>query len=275
MYHESQYDKIVYNGRVVSQKDHFYTGIDDHPIVYEVIRLMNGIPLFYKEHLERMQASAEMMGFKWGCNEQVLREEIRMLVEANGELNQNIKLLYTEFEGRVESFVYFIPSYYPEPHVYESGVATILYHIERENPNAKVLNRSLKERIALLREETGSYEAILVNRQHLITEGSRSNVFFVKDNKVITAKSNAVLEGITRQKIMEMMKVHKIDFVERDIHASEIKDFEGAFLTGTSINILPICKIDDDLFNSSSSSLIEAMIGHLEVKIIDYIKSNH
>lgn len=274
MYHESKYDQIVYNGRVISKNDHFYTGIDDHPIVYEVIRLVEGVPLFFKEHIDRMQASTDMMGFKCGCNCDVILDEIQMLVEATGEKNQNVKLLYTEFDERIESFVYFIPSFYPDKATYDQGVDTVVYHMERENPNAKVLNRSLKEQIEAIRKDTGAYEAVLVNRFGQVTEGSRSNVFFVRGDQVITARSNAVLEGITRQKIMEMMRDHRIEYMERDILESDIETFDGAFLTGTSINILPIRRMDRRHFDSSHNKLIQSMMEHLDSKINQYIKEH-
>ncbi len=85
----------------------------------------------------------------------------------------------------------------------------------------------LKERIEQIRHETGSYEAILVNTRHQVTEGSRSNIFFVKDDQVITAKSNDVLEGITRQQIIVMMNNEGIPLIEKEILESELETFDG------------------------------------------------
>jgi len=274
MYRESKFDTIVYNGKVVSKNDSLLTGIEDHPIVYEVIRLINGVPLFFNEHIDRMNRSADMMGFKMCCNEALLREEIAMLVDVTGELNHNIKLLYTEFDGKTESCAYFIPSFYPDPKVYVSGVNTVVYHSERDNPNAKVLNRSLKERIERIRHETGSYEAILVNKRHQVTEGSRSNIFFVKDNHIITARSNDVLEGITRQQIILMMKNQGIPLIEKEILEAELETFDGAFITGTSINILPVKAIDKKQLNSGQHPLIIKMMTSLDNVINTYIKEN-
>jgi len=274
MYRESKYDQLVYNGRIVSKHDKLFTKIDDYPIVYEVIKVKDGVPLYYIEHMERMSKSAELIGFKCPCNEEVIRDEIRMLVEATGEKNQNIKLLYTEVDGRVESFVFFIPSYYPEPEVYKKGVSAFVYHVERENPNAKVLNLKLREEIDELKKETNSYEALLVNVEGHVTEGSKSNLFFVKDDKVITAKDEDVLKGITRQKILGMMEFYRIEHLEIDIKEEDINSFDGAFITGTSINILPLSNIGSKEFIIKDVPLIGAMMNHLNQMTSDYIKEN-
>lgn len=272
MYHESKYDQIVYNGRIVSKKDNLFTKIEEYPIVYEVIRVKDGVPLYYEDHMKRMNESAKMIGFKCGCNPDIIMDEIRLLIERTGEENQNIKLLYTEVDNRVESYVYFVPSYYPDLSVYKKGVGVFLYHVERHNPNAKILDMKLREEIEAIKKESNSYEALLVNKEGNVTEGSKSNLFFIKDNKVITAKDKDVLKGITRKKVLDLMNFYKIEHIEKDIKEYEINSFDGAFITGTSINILPISNIGEKEFNLKEVPLIFEMINHLNEMINNYIK---
>lgn len=76
-----------------------------------------------------------------------------------------------------------------------------------------------------------------------ITEGSRSNVFFVKDEIFYTAPESKVLVGITRQKVIECLRQLNFELVEKAVSAAEISQFDAAFLTGTSPKVLPVSLI--------------------------------
>ena len=78
--------------------------------------------------------------------------------------------------------------------LYTEGVKTILYYGERENPNAKIVNDNFRAKVTEEIKKSNAFEAILVDRNGLITEGSKSNIFAIKDGKLITAKAEAVLK---------------------------------------------------------------------------------
>src|SRR5690606_23042999 len=148
--------------------------------------------------------------------------DIVRLIEANEEGNLNVKLLYSSSEGNPMLFVYFIKSFYPPEEYYKEGIHTILFNYERENPNAKVQRSSFKEQINEELEKNKAFEALLVNSNGYVTEGSRSNIFFVKKNKIYTAPEGAVLLGITRKYILQVCKELNIEVVEENTHIDEI-----------------------------------------------------
>ncbi len=84
-----------------------------------------------------------------------------------------------------------------------------------------------------------------MNREGRITEGSRSNVFFVKDGCFVTAPAEEVLPGITRQKVIELLAGSGYALKEHSLSAAELPQVQAAFLTGTSPKILPIRSIGD------------------------------
>lgn len=93
----------------------------------------------------------------------------------------------------------------------------------------------------------GHYEAILF-RENFITEGSHTNFFAVKNNSVITAPlSNYILNGITRSIIFHLCKENNIQIVEKYILINEIFTYDEFFLTGTTTEITPVIKIDNQL----------------------------
>jgi len=95
------------------------------------------------------------------------------------------------------------------------------------------------------------------NNDETISEGSKSNVFFVLDESIITSPDSQVLLGVTRSKVIEVCKNNGIDVIKRNIYFNELKDFEGAFITGTSNDVLPIKTIDDIVYNSSHNEIVK------------------
>ena len=148
---------------------------------------------------------------------------------------------------------------YPSKEYYKKGVKVILYYGERENPNLKVVSTAFRAKISEKMKEANAHEALLVDRHGFITEGSKSNFFGIKDKNLITAKGEAVLRGITRDKIFKIAKSLGIEVEEKEIKASEISDLDSLFISGTSVAILPISQVDDIKFDVNNEILIKIM----------------
>jgi branched-chain amino acid aminotransferase len=115
------------------------------------------------------------------------------------------------------------------------------------------------------------FEILLSDDQGRITEGSKSNIFFVSGRKLITAPRHLVLPGITRQKVIEIAEALGVRISYKSLFYSDLNLMEGAFLTGTSPKVLPVCQVDEVEFSVKSelikqimkryNELIEAEIG--------------
>lgn len=251
-------DYYIVNGEIKNtQEQEIFRKIQKPPI-YEVIRVINGVPLFLEDHLERMFHSAKLIGHDLGREEKEIREDMKTLILKNNVDRLNIKLLSTEIEGMGKVFiVYNIQSFYPPEDYYRDGIQTILFHYERNNPNAKVLFVSFKEDVAKALEENKAFEALLVSKSGYILEGSRSNMFFVKGDNVYTAPASEVLIGITRKHIFDVCSRLNIKIIEEPIHINDLNKIDGAFMSGTSVNVLPISTIDNIQLNSVNNKVIK------------------
>ena len=194
---------------------------------------------------------------KFKISEEKLKEDIDKLVKANDSKIGNIKLTYNTTSKELRGF--FINHSYPTEEMYKNGVSTIIYFGERENPNAKVINQNFREAVNNEIKKKEAYEAILIDRNGFITEGSRSNIFMIRDRKLYTSKVEAVLPGVTRTEIIKMAKNNGIEVIEGNVNYKNIKMFEGLFISGTSPKILPICKVDDVEFDVNNEFLRELM----------------
>ncbi|MGH4121154.1 aminotransferase class IV [Clostridium sp.] len=245
--------------------------------LYEVIRVSDGIPIFLMEHLDRLENSASIMKYSPHITRDEIIDGIIKLIDINSAQNENLKLIInydpTEVKGEnsntfSETFLaYFIPHDYPSREQYEKGVKTITYHGERSNPNAKVIDSAFREGVNREIANTKAYEAILIDNQGLITEGSKSNIFMIRGTTVVTSKVLKVLPGITRQFIIKVCKNLNLNFKEDDIHESDLKDLTGLFISGTSPKVLPIKSVDEYSFNSSQNPIINSIMVGFDVEL--------
>lgn len=241
--------------------------------IYEVIRVLNGVPLFLEDHLERMHESLALVGKASMKSTEEVRNLISLLIKANGTKNGNVKFVVGESlpDGIL---LYMIPHSYPDEAMYENGIATAVLKLERTNPNAKIVNTSYKEIVAEFIKDKGVYEALLVNREGCITEGSRSNVFFVASDTLLTPPLKDVLGGITRKKIIDLARSSGIPFKETDIPLELVSELQGAFMSGTSPKVLPISRIDRTGIPSSVCSIIDRLMKLYDAEIDEYVKRN-
>lgn len=119
--------------------------------------------------------------------------------------------------------------------------------------------------------ETGAIEAIQINQEGFITEGSASNISIITfDNRLITHPANQhILSGITRNSILELAKSHNLTIEERHFTLEEAKNAAEIFISSTTKDILPITQIDD---HTIANGAVGERTQTLYNLYIDYIK---
>lgn len=247
--------KNVANNKSVSKEEMEELLKKDSAKIYEVIRVVEGRPVFLREHFDRMNESIRLSGLKGVLDYEYYMRSAEMLISANNLLNCNIRVSYYFTHEDVLLF-YFIESHYPSKKQFQEGVDTVTVKMHRKNPNVKAFEKNFKEEVQKVIDETGSFEAILVNDDNTVSEGSKSNIFFVKKNKIITSPDEAVLLGVTRSKVIEVCMMNNVEVEKRTVHFDELNSFDAAFITGTSNDVLPIRKIDEKLYNSAGNDVV-------------------
>jgi len=212
--------------------------------IYEVLRVSQGVPLFLEDHLDRFFQSAKIAGENILFSTQQIETLLNELIQKNNVFNGNVLLSCKE---NLKAF--FIPHVYPSDEQYKTGVTCGLLEAERNNPNAKLFQTTVRMQANKMLEEKGFYEVLLVNHTGNITEGSRSNVFFINGNKLVTPPAKQVLPGITRLKTIQLALDSGLTVSEKDIPIKNLTSFSAAFLTGTSPKILPVKQVEKVLFN--------------------------
>ena len=216
----------------------------EHQEIYEVIRVENNIPLFFSDHLLRFENSLKKLNLKPHFTPNRILIAIHQLINSRTIKDGNLKIsCFVNATAVCQYYIYPITSSYPTTQMYTNGVFTDLFDAERNNPNIKIGSTEVRKNANSEIKKKQIFETLLVNHNGLITEGSRSNVFFIIDNTVYTAPSKIVLEGIIRKKVLEIINTSTIHLRMECINVSELNKIESAFLTGTSPRVLPINRI--------------------------------
>jgi branched-chain amino acid aminotransferase len=213
--------------------------------LYEVIRIIEGIPVFLEDHLDRLYRSASLTKMDHLPDPVSLAEMIKKYVAGEKKDTGNIKLSFSFNDPSTEPQceMNFIPHYYPTSEEYANGVKVGLLPADRPIPQAKVRNSGIRERANQSMADNNLFEVLLVDAEGNITEGSRSNVFFINNETLYSAPSEKILRGITRLKVMQLCAITGIPVVESSIPVNTLNQYEAAFLTGTSPKVLPISSI--------------------------------
>jgi D-alanine transaminase len=242
--------------------------------IYEALRTYNGKLFRLGDHLERLKYSLQQLEIPF--NDFNLIENIfTHLADIN-----NIKTEYSVYLqiSRGVSF--------PRTHNYENNLTpTVFAFVKPIKDNSKEINTGVKvilekdlrwlrcdiKSTSLLPSVMASQKAIQNNafeailfRDDIITEGSHTNFFAVKNNTVFTAPlSNYILNGITRKVVLELCKENKIDLCEEHINVNELKNFDEFFITGTTTEVTPIIKIDDWIVSDGKPGIITLKLQEL------------
>lgn len=229
--------------------------------VYETIRVLKGAPYFLKDHLDRLRESAKIIGLEHPFDLEFIRRSVTALVQKYGARTFNLKILLIGGSKKDDAklFILCLNPLFPDKKLYKKGATFITYRYERAFPRAKTLNM-LQSYLAYRKaRDAGAYDALFINRDGFITEGTRTNFFCVKGKTIITPDEKDILLGITRKALLQVAPKAGYIVKRGNIKPTEVKSYDGAFITGTPSKIIPVAKIDDIILDNSSGAVNELM----------------
>jgi branched-chain amino acid aminotransferase len=229
---------------VISIKDlHFQYGFG----VYEALRVRHSIVYFVEMHVDRLLESARVIDLPHIYSREQIVDFIKKVSEKNNLDSSNIKMLLIGGKSAEESNLYIFPvlPMYPDRKLYKHGATaqTVQYH--RFMPNAKTLNMLPSYLFFTKARKSGHYDAVFLDENKNILEGTRTNFFAIKGTTLFTAPKEFVLDGVIRQTLTHVAEKNGFIVKEELIPLSGLSEYDGAFLTSTSTKILPLATIDD------------------------------
>ncbi len=256
--------KVYFDGEFVPQEE-AKVSIFDHGLLYgdgvfEGIRAYHGRVFRLKDHLDRLYDSAKVIKLDINLTKEEMEEVVLESCRKNNLNDAYIRLVVSRGPGDLgldpkkckKPLVFCIAAdiqLYPEE-FYEKGLEIVTVPTRRNVPEAlspriKSLNYLNNIMAKIEAGLHGVPEALMLNQEGYVAEATGDNVFILKGNKLITPpKFVGILEGITRNTVMELAEKEGFDVREELFTRYDIYTADECFLTGTAAEIIPVVNVD-------------------------------
>jgi len=257
------------NVGLYNQTMHYGNGVFEGIRAYDT---EDGVRIFKaKEHYDRLQYSAKVMGIKLPYTSEELEQITYKLLERNGlkdayirplvYMGDNMTLL-TNDDVHVVIMVWEWGKY-----LGDNMLKVMLSSYQRPNPKAchveaKVVGHYTNSILATNEaKQKGFDEALLTDMNGFVAEGPGANFFIEKNGVLVTAPLGNILAGITRATVLELAEELEIKVQKRLFRPEEIYEADAAFFCGTAAEVVGIKQFNDHLFSmdweDTNSSLIQ------------------
>lgn len=186
---------MLYNNVPIEKRSFSEDILNTGLSLYEVCRVFRGSVIFLEDNLLRLENSIRKSNVNIDIHALHIKDKLDHLIRLEGIKEGNLKYVLHITSDAIDEYIYQIRHSYPTEEDYRSGVDTITYHAMRDNAEIKYINPHLRETTNELIRSHGVYEILLIDQDECITEGSRSNVFFIRDNIFYTTPVPYVLPG--------------------------------------------------------------------------------
>lgn len=261
-----RFGPVYINGRAYS-RDEAVLSIFDRGLLYgdglfETIRARNDKPFRLAEHLERMRNGMRILRMGIEPNALDLAGSVQSAIDASGFPEGRVRLCVTRgtYTGSYAAHKAEKPTVIvtvqditgvrrPEP------VEVMVSSFRRDEANplsrAKTLNYLPSVLARAEAGDAGASDAIMLNTLGRVAEASSSNLFMVKDSKLVTPDvESGILPGVTRAMVLMLARDLKLPVEERPVDPAELAQAEELFLTNAITGIFPIIKLDGKLVGS-------------------------
>jgi len=209
--------------------------------LYETFRTLDYKPVLLAPHLDRLFRSAKLTGLFIHYRKEELLDMVNRVVSAFHDPNQRARILAVP-----DKLIIYTSSLNLDPIIYK-GVSAITVLGTRETPDVKTTNYKVCYDAWKLAKKQKFFEAILIDNDGSVLEGSRSNIFWVKDGQLFT-REGGVLPGVTRQTIIQYSPY---PVIFESLNQNEIDSLDELFLTNSGSGIIPIIQVDKQVINDS------------------------
>jgi branched-chain amino acid aminotransferase len=256
--------KVYISGKLF-EKDDAKISVYDHGLLYgdgvfEGMRSYSGKVFRMEEHLDRLWKSAQAICLEVPLSQEALAKAVNETLAINEIKDGYVRLMVTRGAGALgldpnrtsNPQIIIITDHialYPKE-MYENGLeiitaSTIRNHPQALSPRIKSLNylNNILAKIEGL--QAGCQEALMMNHKGEVAECTGDNIFVVRRGMLLTPPLDAgILEGITRDAILELAVVAEIPTEERTLTRHDVYTADEVFLTGSAAEVIPVVKID-------------------------------
>jgi branched-chain amino acid aminotransferase len=286
--------EIIYlNGQLVSRFEAKLSPFD-HGFLYgyglfETMRAYNGRIFRLDSHLTRLRCSAESIGLTHTIltteeGKQSLKAACMATLKANELKDARIRLTVSAGEGDMTpdistcsspTVLITASSLAPlPPEKYGTGFKAAISFLRRnsQSPLSRLKSTCYMENVLarMTARAAGYDEAILLNEQGYLAEGSTTNVFLVSHGELITPGfESGVLPGITRDAVLEIARTSNLKATERWVELNELIEAEEAFVTNSILELMPLVSVEGRLIGTGRPGKLTGDLLFAYRKLVD------
>jgi len=267
---------VYINGSLVSESE-AKVSVFDHGFLYgdgvfETMRAYNGTVFMLEEHIQRLFRSALLTGLDIKRDKDSIRSAVYETIAKNSLKDAYIRVTVSRGSGPVgldpelckePTFIIIAEEFREYPKLYyDNGIKTIITETKRNikeaiNPQIKSLNFLNNILAKIEAKGKNAYEALMLNSQGHLAEGTICNVFFVITPPIPPLSRGGgggvlctpsldcgILDGITRNIVLELAQKNGIETKEDRFKKEDIYRASEVFITNTTMEIMPVCKVD-------------------------------
>jgi len=257
--------KIYVNGELLPKHEAVVSVYDSGFMlgdgIWEGLRVYNGKIAFLDDHLDRLYDSAKVLDFELGLSREKMVAALYNTLEVNGMTNDAHLRLMVSRGKKAKPFqdprlsvygpttVIIAEHSKPSVEVKSKGMSLFTVHVVRGQPNSQDPKLNSHSKIncitALIHaQKAGADEALMLDPHGFVATCNSTNFFIVRKGEVWTSTSKYCMNGITRQKVIDLCNKNGITVHETDFSLFEVYGADEAFVTGTFAGQTPVVNID-------------------------------
>jgi branched-chain amino acid aminotransferase len=254
-------ENLVYIDGYFLPKSEAKISVYDHGFLYgdgvfEGIRAYNGRVFKLEEHIKRLYNSANSIELSIPMSQEDLKKKVLETIRRNGLKDAYVRVVVTRGVGDLgldprkcpKSSIIIIAdriTLWKEKSLKAITASTRRNAVTALNPMIKSLNYLNNILAKLEANRANVSEAIMLNQQGLVCEGTGDNIFIVKNRVIATPPPSAnILVGVTRDAVIELASKEGLKVEQRDITVHELYNADEAFFTGTAAEVMPLVEVD-------------------------------
>jgi branched-chain amino acid aminotransferase len=256
--------KVYINGAILPLQEAkisvFDMGFQYGDGVFEGMRCYDGRLFKVDEHISRLFDSARAVNIKIPFNHDEIKKAIRETIKANRFTNAHIKFILTrgnawqvgarDQENIRPNLVIIVRPI--EKSMFGESIHTLRLAVVSVrkippvciDPRIKSLNYMANFLARSEAQASGADDAIMLDIQGYVSEGSGFNIFLVRRGNLLTPPAQVALEGITRQTVLTLAKGATIPTYETQLTMYDVYTAEEVFVTGSGAGIVPVIEVD-------------------------------
>ena len=268
--------KIYVNGKFYNRKNANISVFDSSVLlgdgVWDGLRYHNNKFLFLNDHIKRLYEDAKKINLKIHLSQKSLKNLLLKTIRINKmKTDAHLRLIVsrgiksTPYQSPKVTIskptIIIIPEYKkPDNKIYKRGLKLVTVSIIRgpknvQDPQINSLSKLNCILACIEASKKGADEALMLDINNNIATNNSTHFFYVKNRTVFTSTGKFCVNGITRNKVIEICKLNKIKVKEKNFKLKDVMRADEAFATGTFAGVVPINKINNKRFSIKKDNL--------------------